>query len=79
MDVTYNILKNYKDEVLHLVGDNPSIEDFVSVVLDLSNIKYTFTLMNNMDQNRAEKIRQNSYVDLSQEEIDVIKEFESRC
>lgn len=79
MDVTYNILKNYKDEVLHLVEDNPSIEDFVSVVLDMANIKYTFTLMNNMDQNRAEKIRQNSYVDLSQEEIDVIKRFESRC
>ena len=79
MDVTYNILKNFEEEVLPIVGENPSIEKFVSVVLDLSNIKYTFTLMNNMDQNRAEKIRQNSYVDLSQEEIDVIKEFESRC
>jgi hypothetical protein len=79
MDITYNILKNYESEVLPLIEGNPSIETFVQTVLDLANIQYTFTLMKNMNQEKADMIRQQSYQGLSEEEINIIKEYESRC
>ena len=44
MDITYKILKEYETEILPLLEENPSIESFVQTVLDMSNIKYTFTL-----------------------------------
>jgi hypothetical protein len=79
MDITYNILKNYETEILPLIEGNPSIETFVQTVLDLANIQYTFTLMKNMNQEKADMIRQQSYQGLSEEEINIIKEYESRC
>ena len=79
MDITYNILKNYETEILPLIEGNPSIETFVQTVLDLANIQYTFTLMKNMNQEKADMIRQQSYQSLSEEEINIIKEYESRC
>ena len=79
MDITYNILKNYETEILPLIEGNPSIETFVQTVLDLANVKYTFTLMKNMNQEKADMIRQQSYQGLSEEEINIIKEYESRC
>lgn len=79
MDITYNILKNYETEILPLIEGNPSIETFVQTVLDLANVQYTFTLMKNMNQEKADMIRQQSYQGLSEEEINIIKEYESRC
>ena len=79
MDITYNILKNYETEILPLIEGNPSIETFVQTVLDLTNIQYTFTLMKNMNPEKADMIRQQSYQGLSEEEINIIKEYESRC
>ena len=79
MDITYNILKNYETEILPLIEGNPSIETFVQTVLDLANIQYTFTLMKNMNPEKADMIRQQSYQGLSEEEINIIKEYESRC
>ena len=79
MDITYNILKNYETEILPLIEGNPSIETFVQTVLDLANIQYTFTLMKNMNPDKADMIRQQSYQGLSEEEINIIKEYESRC
>ena len=79
MDITYNILKNYETEILPLIEGNPSIETFVQTVLDLANIQYTFTLMKNMNQEKVDMIRQQSYQGLSEEEINIIKEYESRC
>ena len=73
MDITYNILKNYETEILPLIEENLSIETFVQTVLDLANIQYTFTLMKNMNQEKADMIRQQSYQGLSEEEINIIK------
>ena len=78
MDITYNILKNYETEILPLLKEQ-DIETFVQTVLDLANIQYTFTLMKNMNQEKADMIRQQSYQGLSEEEINIIKEYESRC
>ena len=78
MDITYNILKNYESEVLPLLKEQ-DIETFVQTALDLANIQYTFTLMKNMNQEKADMIRQQSYQCLSEEEINIIKEYESRC
>ena len=79
MDITYNILKNYETEILPLIEGNPSIETFIQTVLDLANVQYTFTLMKNMNPEKADMIRQQSYQGLSEEEINIIKEYESRC
>ena len=45
MDITYNILKEYKTRILPLIEGEPTIESFVQTVLDLSNVEYTFSLM----------------------------------
>ena len=79
MDITYNILKNYETEILPLIEENLSIDNFVQTVLDLANVQYTFTLMKNMNPEKADMIRQQSYQGLSEEEINIIKEYESRC
>ena len=78
MDITYNILKNYESEVLPLLKEK-DIETFVQTVLDLAQIQYTFTLMKNMHPDKAAMIRQQSYQGLSEDEINIIKEYESKC
>ena len=78
MDITYNILKNYESEVLPLLKEQ-DIETFVQTVLDLAQVQYTFTLMKNMHPDKAAMIRQQSYQGLSEEEINLIKEYESGC
>ena len=78
MDITYNILKNYETEVLPLLKEQ-DIETFVQTVLDLAQVQYTFTLMKNMHPDKAAMIRQQSYQGLSEEEINLIKEYESKC
>ena len=78
MDITYNILKNYETEVLPLLKEQ-DIETFVQTVLDLAQIQYTFTLMKNMHPDKAAMIRQQSYQGLSEDEINIIKEYESKC
>lgn len=78
MDITYNILKNYESEVLPLLKKQ-DIETFVQTVLDLAQIQYTFTLMKNIHPDKADMIRQQSYQGLSEDEINIIKEYESRC
>ena len=78
MDITYNILKNYESEVLPLLKEQ-DIETFVQTVLDLAQIQYTFTLMKNMHPDKAAMIRQQSYQGLSEDEINIIKEYESTC
>ena len=78
MDITYNILKNYETEVLPLLKEQ-DIETFVQTVLDLAQVQYTFTLMKNMHPDKAAMIRQQSYQGLSEDEINIIKEYESRC
>ena len=78
MDITYNILKNYEAEVLPLLKEQ-DIETFVQTVLDLAQVQYTFTLMKNMHPDKAAMIRQQSYQGLSEDEINIIKEYESKC
>jgi hypothetical protein len=78
MDITYNILKNYESEVLPLLKEQ-DIETFVQTVLDLAQVQYTFTLMKNMHPDKAAMIRQQSYQCLSEDEINIIKEYESKC
>ena len=78
MDITYNILKNYETEVLPLLKEQ-AIETFVQTVLDLAQVQYTFTLMKNMHPDKAAMIRQQSYQGLSEDEINIIKEYESKC
>ena len=78
MDITYNILKNYETEILPLLKEQ-DIETFVQTVLDLAQVQYTFTLMKNMHPDKAAMIRQQSYQGLSEEEINLIKEYESKC
>ena len=78
MDITYNILKNYETEVLPLLKEQ-DIETFVQTVLDLAQVQYTFTLMENMHPDKAAMIRQQSYQGLSEDEINIIKEYESKC
>lgn len=78
MDITYNILKNYETEVLPLLKEQ-DIETFVQTVLDLAQVQYTFTLMKNMHPDKAAMIRQQSYQGLSEDEINIIKEYESKC
>lgn len=63
MDITYKILREYETEILPLLEDNPSIESFVQTVLDMSNIKYMFTLLNNMDD----------------EDLQIIEEYLAEC
>ena len=79
MDITYNILKNYETEILPLIEGKPTIENFVQTVLDLAQVQYTFTLMKNIHPDKATMIRQQSYQGLSEEEINLIKEYESKC
>ena len=78
MDITYNILNNYESEVLPLLKEQ-DIETFVQTVLDLAQVQYTFTLMKNMHPDKAAMIRQQSYQGLSEDEINIIKEYESKC
>ena len=78
MDITYNILKNYETEVLPLLKEQ-DIETFVQTVLDLAQVQYTFTLMKNMHPDKAAMIRQQSYQGLSEDEFNIIKEYESKC
>ena len=78
MDITYNILKNYETEILPLLKEQ-DIETFVQTVLDLAQVQYTFTLMKNMHPDKAAMIRQQSYQGLSEDEINIIKEYESKC
>ena len=78
MDITYNILKNYESEVLPLLKEQ-DIETFVQTVLDLAQVQYTFTLMKNMHPDKVAMIRQQSYQGLSEDEINIIKEYESKC
>lgn len=78
MDITYNILKNYESEVLPLLKEQ-DIETFVQTVLDLAQVQYTFTLMKNIHPDKAAMIRQQSYQGLSEDEINIIKEYESKC
>lgn len=79
MDITYKILKEYETEILPLLEDNPSIESFVQTVLDMSNIKYTFTLLNNMDQEHKEMIHQQVAERLSDEDLQIIEEYLAEC
>ena len=78
MDITYNILKNYESEVIPLLKEQ-DIETFVQTVLDLAQVQYTFTLMKNIHPDKAAMIRQQSYQGLSEDEINIIKEYESKC
>ena len=78
MDIKYNILKNYENEILPLLKEQ-DIETFVQTVLDLAQVQYTFTLMKNMHPDKAAMIRQQSYQGLSEDEINIIKEYESKC
>ena len=79
MDITYKILKEYETEILPLLEENPSIESFVQTVLDMSNIKYTFTLLNNMDQEHKELIHQQVAERLSDEDLQIIEECLAEC
>ena len=79
MDITYNILKNYETEILPLIEGDPTIENFIQTVFDVAEVKYTFTLMKNMHPDKAAMIRQQSYQGLSEDEINIIKEYESKC
>ncbi len=79
MDITYKILKEYETEILPLLEENPSIESFVQTVLDVSNVKYTFALLNNMDQEHREKIHQQVTNRLSNEELQIIQEYLAEC
>ena len=79
MDITYKILREYETEILPLLEDNPSIESFVQTVLDMSNIKYTFTLLNNMDQEHKEIIQQPVAERLSDEDLHIIEEYLAEC
>ena len=78
MDITYNILKNYESEVLPLLKEQ-DIETFVQTVLDLAQVQYTFTLMKNIHPDKAAMIRQQSYQGLSEDEINIFKEYEANC
>lgn len=75
MDITYRIIKGYQTEILPILGENPSIESFVQTVLDMSNIKYTFTLLDNMEQERRELIHGRVTKGLSEEELQVVQEY----
>ena len=75
MDITYRIIKGYQTEILPILGENPSIESFVQTVLDMSNIKYTFTLLDNMEQERRELIHERVSKGLSEEELQVVQEY----
>ena len=79
MDITYKILKEYETEILPILEENPSIESFVKTVLDMSNIKYTFALLDNMNQERKELIHQQVAERLSDEELQIIQEYMSEC
>ena len=79
MDITYKILKEYETEILPLLEENPSIESFVQTVLDMSNIKYTFTLLNNMDQEQKEIIHQQVAERVSDEDLQIIEEYLAEC
>ena len=78
MDITYRIIKGYQTEILPILGENPSIESFVQTVLDMSNIKYTFTLLDNMEQERRELIHERVTKELSEEELQVVQEYLSK-
>ena len=75
MDITYRIIKGYKTEILPILGENPSIESLVQTVLDMSNIKYTFTLLDNMEQERRELIHERVTKGLSEDELQVVQEY----
>ena len=75
MDITYNILKEYKTRILPLIEGEPTIESFVQTVLDLSNVEYTFRLMSNMEQDKVDMIRKNVHKNLTPEEIKIVEEF----
>ena len=77
MDITYKILKDYEIEILPILEENPSIESFVQTVLDMSNIKYTFALLDNMNQERKELIHQQVAERLSDEELKIVQEYMS--
>ena len=79
MDITYKILREYETEILPLLEDNPSIESFVQTVLDMSNIKYTFALLDNMNQERKELIHQQVAERLSDEELQIVQEYLTKC
>ena len=79
MDITYKILKEYETEILPILEENPSIESFVQTVLDMSNIKYTFNLLDNMNQERKELIHQQVAERLSDEELKIVQEYMSGC
>ena len=79
MDITYKILKDYEIEILPILEENPSIESFVQTVLDMSNIKYTFTLLDNMNQERKELVHQQVAERLSDEELKIVQEYMSEC
>ena len=77
MDITYKLLKEYETEILPILEENPSIESFVQTVLDMSNIKYTFALLDNMNQERKELIHQQVAERLSDEELKIVQEYMS--
>ena len=77
MDITYNILKEYKTRILPLIEGEPTIESFVQTVLDLSNVEYTFRLMSNMEQEKVDVIRKKVHKNLTSEEIKIVEEFAS--
>ena len=77
MDITYNILKEYKTRILSLIEGEPTIESFVQTVLDLSNIEYTFSLMSNMEQDKVDMVRKRVHENLTPEEIKIVEEFAS--
>ena len=77
MDITYNILKEYKTRILPLIEGEPTIESFVQTVLDLSNVEYTFRLMSNMEQEKVDVIRKKVHKNLTPEEIKIVEEFAS--
>ncbi len=77
MDITYKVLKEYETEILPILEENPSIESFVQTVLDMSNIKYTFALLDNMNQERKELIHQQVAERLSDEELKIVQEYMS--
>ena len=77
MDITYNILKEYKTIILPLIEGEPTIETFVQTVLDLSNVEYTFRLMSNMEQEKVDVIRKKVHKNLTPEEIKIVEEFAS--
>lgn len=77
MDITYNILKEYKTRILPLIEGEPTIESFVQTVLDLSNVEYTFSLMSNMEQDKVDTVRKRVHENLTPEEIKIVEEFAS--